>query len=237
MSKTYAYECPACGEIFNISQVQKDNIQFDRLRCFECRYIFKASDHQISDDYYACNDEWVIHNGILHRGYLSQVEQLIRTPVTPLSRIFWACVCIFFLFLLLKQSSTFLLDRYAQNPAARPYLSVMCGLVSCNLPLRQNLYLLRQVDTEIQQGAIRPGSLLVSITLHNEADFAQPYPNLRITLSDEKHRIVGRRLYTVSEYLTHRDRLIPALSDVTINLDLVQPHERAVSIHVEIERI
>lgn len=236
MSKTYAYECPACGEIFNISQAQKNAIEFDRLRCYECRYIFKASEHEVSHDYYACNEKWEIHHGVLHRGYLSQVEQLIRTPATPLSRVFWSIVVLFFLLLLAKQSSVLLLERYAQNPSARPYLHALCQLTACQLPPRVNFYLIEQVDTNVQLGSSKPGAMQLQITLHNKAQFAQPYPPLQITLSDEKHRIVGRRRYTAKEYLANAEAFMPPLSDVQIQLELIQPHEKAVSIQVEVER-
>ncbi|MEM7196228.1 MAG: DUF3426 domain-containing protein [Pseudomonadota bacterium] len=163
------------------------------------------------------------------------VDHIISHKSNPLATLSWFMVCAGFLLLLGFQVKLFFVERYAQNEMARPYLEVFCRLASCTLPARQDLFRFTLTNTKIELHPTEPGALRVSVRLVNEAAFAQPYPDLQLTLTDRVGRVVGRRTFSPEAYLP--DDQVNSLSAGqlgTIWFDLANPHEKAVGFVVDI---
>ena len=71
--------------------------------------------------------------------------------------------------------------------------------------------------------------------LVNEAEYAQPFPDLRITLTDQVGWVVGRRTYSPDLYLGRNMKNLMGKGELaSVNFDLAMPHEKAVGFEVDI---
>jgi len=141
----------------------------------------------------------------------------------------------FLMLLAVWQTKTFYLDDLAQVPALRPSLEAACGVLGCALPPRIDFGRIDLVGTSIDTNPAMPGALEIRASLLNRAAFPQPYPRLRVTLSDREGRIVGRRTYPASEYrdVDGQDTL-PVREVREVSINLAQPSGDAVGYEVEL---
>ena len=74
-------------------------------------------------------------------------------------------------------------------------------------------------------------ALLIQLTLSNGAEFDQPYPKLRVSFSDLAGNVIAERLFQPEEYLseTLHGTLFPAKRPLLIELEVIDPGERAIS--------
>jgi predicted Zn finger-like uncharacterized protein len=92
---------------------------------------------------------------------------------------------------------TVLLD----DARVRPWLDRICTTLSCRLPLRHDPATLQLLSRDIRPHPSVPHALIISATLRNEADFAQAFPAVEITLSDLDENRIAMRRFLPQEYL------------------------------------
>jgi len=75
-------------------------------------------------------------------------------------------------------------------------------------------------------------ALLISAAMINNADFAQPYPDVKIRLSDISGNIVAERIFTAKTYIgsaTNPFSLMKSKIPVHIKFEVVDPGKDAVN--------
>jgi predicted Zn finger-like uncharacterized protein len=168
---------------------------------------------------------------------MNGVDAYIVDRPNPLAAILWFLVAVFFVFLLGLQVRTYFVDRYAQDENYRPYLALFCKLAACELPMRRDTYRFALTHTRIDLHPEEPGALRITVKLVNQAAFAQPFPDLQLTLTDRVGRVVGRRTYDPRLYLSEREENLLGSGELgTVEFDLAHPHEKAVGFVVDIVR-
>lgn len=162
--------------------------------------------------------------------------KLVELPQPrPFKTASLSLLSVFLVLLLLWQVKTFMLDDLAQVPLLRPYLERICHPLGCSLPPRLSFAQIDLVGTSINVNPEIPGALEIKASLMNRAHFPQPYPLLRVTLTDREGRIVGRRTYLPSEYQQgKKGRLLPIQETSDVSINLAQPTENAVGYEVEL---
>jgi predicted Zn finger-like uncharacterized protein len=83
----------------------------------------------------------------------------------------------------------------------RPLLDRACGAFGCHLPLRHDPVQLRLLSRDIRPHPSVKNALIISATLRNDADFAQAFPAVEITLSDLDENRIAMRRFQPQEYL------------------------------------
>jgi len=137
--------------------------------------------------------------------------------------------------LLIWQVRAFYLDELAQIPLFRPYLEQLCGPLGCSLPPRRDFARIELADTSISVNTEVPGALEIRAGLVNNAHFPQPYPPLRVTLTDREGRVVGRRTYLPDDYRPDAGQaLLPIRERQDVTIDLAQPERNIVGYEVEL---
>ncbi len=165
------------------------------------------------------------------------VDAYIEDRPNPLVGLFWFLVSVGFVFLLGLQVREYFVDRYAQDEQYRPYLSLFCRIAACELPARRDTYRFAITNTRIDLHPEEPGALKITVKLVNQAVFAQPYPELQLTLTDRVGRVVGRRTFSPDFYLTPDDVNVLDSGELgSVEFDLARPHEKAVGFVVDIVR-
>jgi len=162
------------------------------------------------------------------------VEHYLKPRAHPLARIMWGAAALVLVLLLAAQVKYLLVERYAGHAVLRPYLAAFCELAACRLPPRHDPRRFAITRTNIDLHPRQPGALRVTVKLLNEATYPQPYPRLRLTLTDRDGWVVGRRAYTPADYLIGRPNKLQSGELGAIHLDLARPHEKAVGFEVDV---
>lgn len=103
--------------------------------------------------------------------------------------------------LLVLQSVAADFGQLAGNAATRPWLQRACAFLRCTLPPWREPQALRLLQRDVSANPDRPGVLRISASFRNDARWAQPWPRLRVTLSDADGRAIAARDFVADEYL------------------------------------
>ena len=162
-------------------------------------------------------------------------NEIIADRSHPLATSIWFLVMSGFVLLLGVQIRVFFIPLYAQDESVRPYLDVFCKIADCRLPLRKDPDRFTLTHAKISLHPTQPGSIRIAVKLVNEAEYAQPFPDLRITLTDQVGWVVGRRTYSPDLYLEKDMKNLMGKGELaSVNFDLAMPHEKAVGFEVDI---
>lgn len=137
--------------------------------------------------------------------------RFMAEPRAPRTRL-WALLALLALAALAGQ----VVHRYraevaAMLPAAREPLRFACrAALGCEVPLPRRPELMSIDSSELQADARREGLIALNAVIHNRAGFAQEYPSLELTLTDEADRPVVRRVLAPLDYLDARGRPLAA---------------------------
>ena len=103
--------------------------------------------------------------------------------------------------LLLVQSVASDFGQLAGNATTRPWLQHACAFLRCTLPPWREPQALRLLQRDVRANPDHPGLLRISASFLNDARWAQPWPRLRVTLSDAEGRAIAARDFSANEYL------------------------------------
>lgn len=114
----------------------------------------------------------------------------------------WVLAMVFALALLLGLQ-LLLADRarLAGDARWRPVLQALCTALFCELPPWREPTAFTLLQRDVRQHPSIPGALRVSATFRNDARWSQPWPRLRLTLSDANGRSAGERDFRSEDYL------------------------------------
>jgi predicted Zn finger-like uncharacterized protein len=150
----------------------------------------------------------------------------------------WVLVCSVLATTLATQLAWVDRDSLVRDPRIGGWLRGACGLLDCRLPLvaaPKQLHLLAS-DVETHPNAAH--ALMISLSLRNDAAFAQPWPVVVVTLSDAQgHRLSMRRLlptdYLDDPVVLHRG-LAPGATTALL-LEVQDPGDAAVAYEFDFE--
>jgi predicted Zn finger-like uncharacterized protein len=94
-------------------------------------------------------------------------------------------------------------------PAARAHLETACDILGCEVKLPRRADLMSIESSDLQADSQRPGVIVLNALLRNRAPFAQEYPDLELTLTDQGERPVIRRVLQPGDYLQEKRAAVP----------------------------
>lgn len=146
-------------------------------------------------------------------------------PEKPARRLpLWVTISLSLLLLLMliAQSAYFFRTHLAGYwPTSRPLLEAACQHLGCSVPLPRNSELLALDDSDLQEDFEHPDVIQLSTRLLNNAPYAQDYPLLELTLTDDNDKPKLRRSFTPEEYLPSGTNIkagLPAKQEIQITL-------------------
>ncbi len=121
--------------------------------------------------------------------------------------------------------------RLAANPQWRPLLTVLCNALACRLPPWREPAAFTLLQRDVRQHPSIPGALRVSATFRNDARWPQPWPQLRLSLSDANGRAAGERSFRADEYLggPATQAELASGESATVAMDVLEPAARIVA--------
>ena len=112
----------------------------------------------------------------------------------------------------------------SQHSLLQPLYQQLCGWIECQTQSSQAIELLALVNRDVRPHPDIGSALLISATVHNRAGFAQPYPQIGVTLRNLENEVVAERFFDPHEYL-EADRRSPE----GLTVDTLLPVEFAVA--------
>lgn len=146
--------------------------------------------------------------------------------------LLWGSGVAVLLLLFIFQYSYYMRDDLARYPELRPWIQSLCEIAQCELPLQQNIDLIKLTHRDITSHPRVKGALLINAIIVNNATFAQPFPAMQITLSDISGSVIAKRRFQPNEYLdadVNLRRGMPPSSPVQIGLEIADPGKDAVN--------
>lgn len=121
--------------------------------------------------------------------------------------------------------------RLAADPQWRPVLNAVCRALRCALPPWREPAAFALLQRDVRQHPTVPGALRVSATFRNDARWSQPWPSLRLTLSDVNGRPAGERSFRAEEYLggPPSQPELASGESATVAMDILEPAARIVA--------
>ncbi len=151
-------------------------------------------------------------------------EFLEERPAPRQFRLVWGFLSLLAALLLAAQAVfQYRTEIAAASPEARAYLERACRMLDCELRLPRHVALMRIESSEVEADARRANVLVLNAVVRNNAMFAQEFPSIVLTLTDESDQPVVRRVLAPAEYLADARsaaRGIPAGGEETLRLHL-----------------
>jgi predicted Zn finger-like uncharacterized protein len=121
---------------------------------------------------------------------------------------------------------------WLDDARVRAWIDPACAKLGCALPPRRDAGALELLSRDIRPHPSVPGALIISATVRNDADFAQAFPTVEITLSDlDETRIAMRRFHPrdyVSDARAIASGLAPGASTALV-FEVADPGKNAVA--------
>jgi len=145
-----------------------------------------------------------------------------KPEVPPVSRL-WGLGFVASLLVLCGQVYYFEYENLSRNPAVRPLLESLCAKLNCTTPPYYS-----PAEIRVIQSALRPVSKQVyrlQTVVKNQAPFAQPYPNIRLSLLSLKGDVFASRVFGASDYFPGQAQTVLFKADeiTQIQLDIIKP--------------
>ena len=132
------------------------------------------------------------------------------------------------------------LATLSQDVRYREHILTVCRIAGCQVPDYDNPDLLHTRELIIRTHPEEPLALTVDVLLRNRGSFRQAFPGLRLDFMDARGNLVASRVFQADEYLGGEMRglrYIPALTEVRLSLEIVDPGGNALGYQMEVVRI
>lgn len=207
--------CPTCGTAFRVQTTQLAQ-KGGRVRCGKCGTVF--------DGVAALNQPEAAHpaDEIEPSPQLTLFEpveprrmaepatapgpapepEFLRDALPPRGRAVWtAGVLAALLTLALQAALLYRTELVVLFPQTREPFAAACRLLGCALRLPRRPDLMSIETSDLESDRRHEGVIVLNAVIHNRAPFAQEYPALELTLTDERDQAVVRRVLTPADYL------------------------------------
>jgi predicted Zn finger-like uncharacterized protein len=210
--------CPSCGTAFRVQPVQL-SARGGKVRCGKCGNVFDGVKSLVAEG--AANGEPMaaVDNepspqlGLFEAPKKlpgagdaanedAPVPEFLDEVVPPKRRVAQMLAVLLLLAILVLQSIfLFRTEIAVLLPDARPLLLAACAPIKCELRLPRRPKLMAIESSDLQADGRRDNVIVLNAVLRNQAPFAQEYPALELTLTDERDEAVARRVLTPADYL------------------------------------
>jgi predicted Zn finger-like uncharacterized protein len=203
--------CPVCGTAFRVLAGQL-SARGGKVRCGKCASVFDGVAALVEEGAERLALEPSPQLGLFDPSRRLPAAEtpeeaplpqfMAQTPPPSGRRWLWGMLAALAALALLAQAGLrFRSELVATLPGARATLEAACRLVGCTVHLPRRPDLMSIDSSELQADPRRQGVIVLNAVLRNRARFAQDYPALELTLTDDAERPVLRRVLAPRDYL------------------------------------
>jgi predicted Zn finger-like uncharacterized protein len=211
--------CPNCGTAFRVQPVQL-SARGGKVRCGKCTHVFDGvaalvADSADSEQGAQAETEPSPQLGLFTASRKSPlagageaanedapVANFLEEAAPP--RRSWSLLfgAVVLLVALAAQATHYFRTEIAVLvPETRPYLIAACKPLKCDVKLPRRPKQMAIESSDLQADGRRDNVIVLNAVLRNQAPFAQEYPALELTLTDERDEALARRVLMPSDYL------------------------------------
>ncbi len=218
--------CPSCGTAFRVQPTQL-SARGGKVRCGKCGNIFDGVKALLADGTPAAETAPAADSEPSPQLGLFEAARKLPplagagdaanedaplaafldepAPKRRLAQVLTGLLALLALAVLLAQSVFyFRTDIALLIPEARAHLEAACAALKCELRLPRRPKQMAIESSDLQADGRRDSVIVLNAVLRNQAPFAQEYPALELTLTDERDEAVARRVLVPADYLPGR---------------------------------
>lgn len=211
--------CPNCGTAFRVQPAQL-SARGGKVRCGKCANVFDGVAALVADGaasrnaaaeaepspqlalFEASRKTPLVGAGDAANEDVPLAEFLDDEESRPKRRLAWAFGALLALAVLAAQAALhFRTEIAVLLPETRAHLAAACAALKCELRLPRRPKLMTIESSDLQADGRRENVIVLNAVLRNQAQFAQEYPALELTLTDERDEAVARRVLLPADYL------------------------------------
>jgi len=207
--------CPSCGTTFRVHSAQLA-LRGGRVRCGKCASVFDGVSALIEEDAPppAADPEpspqLALFDANPHVGAAAPTgttgsapePEFLRVAPPPRGRLAWALGALAaFVALAFQVLLDYRTEVAVLVPETRAPLAAVCAALGCTLHLPRRPDLMSIESSDLESDNRRERVIVLHAVIHNRAPFAQDYPALELTLTDERDQPVLRRVLAPADYL------------------------------------
>jgi predicted Zn finger-like uncharacterized protein len=203
--------CPSCATAFR-AQREQLAARAGRVRCGRCGAVFDAIRALVEEGTEPLRLEPSPQLGLFDPSlraaaaasaepaalpeFMAERPQPLRAPWL------WALLAVLAAAALALQAAhRYRTEIAAAFPQAQPALEAGCRLLECEIALPRRSELMSIESSDLQSDPRREGLMVLNALVRNRAPFAQAYPTLELTLTENGGEPVLRRVLHPAEYL------------------------------------
>jgi predicted Zn finger-like uncharacterized protein len=213
-----ATRCPNCATIFRVQPGQL-SARGGKVRCGKCHTVFDGVAALLEEGAAAASappepsPQLALFESARRTPPVAAraepageeppaAEFLAAEPPPPRHRLAWSLGSVLALLALAAQAAlVFRTEIAVLAPEARAPLVEACALLGCELRLPRRPDLMAIESSDLQADGRRESVIVLNAVIRNRAPFAQEYPSLELTLTDERDQPVLRRVLAPADYL------------------------------------
>ena len=211
--------CPNCGTAFRVQPVQL-SARGGKVRCGKCTHVFDGVAALVAD---TADSEQGAQAEAEPSPQLGLFTASRKSPLAgsgeaanedapvanfleeaPPPRRSWSMLfgVVLLLAALAAQATHYFRTEIAVLvPETRAYLVAACKPLRCEVKLPRRPKQMAIESSDLQADGRRENVIVLNAVLRNQAPFAQEYPALELTLTDERDEALARRVLMPSDYL------------------------------------
>lgn len=234
--------CPSCGTAFRVQPIQL-SARGGKVRCGRCANVFDGVAALVEEGSAPANapnlpdaepsPQLALFEGgrkppLAAAGDAANEDRALPDfldgPSAPRRSVLWALGALLALAALAAQAFFYFRTEIAVLvPESRPHLAAACAALGCELRLPRRPKLMAIESSDLQADARRESVIVLNAVIRNQAAFAQEYPALELTLTDERDEALARRVLLPRDYLagTSSERVaqgIAAGADIALRM-------------------
>ncbi len=219
--------CGECGSTFDAMQSLSTTLPEDR------KFIKKANLPTIEDKEPQVRPQSRTASGANHVAADEKQDKSykLKRRSQPSSNRFLLIALVSLSVLLAAQIFYKQKDWLVSQPFTAGVTRFFCGIIpSCEIKKRRDLSKIEMLNKNIYSHPNQIGSLIVSASLENQANFDQPFPLIEISLLNAKSQIIALRRFPPQEYLGSKfleGELMSRDNPVEFTLNIADPGEDA----------
>jgi predicted Zn finger-like uncharacterized protein len=208
--------CPNCGTAFRVQPVQL-SARGGKVRCGKCAHVFDGVAALIAEGtqsvqadsepspqlalFTASRKSPLAGAGEAANEDVPIADFLDEAPQPRRSLSLAVGVFLLLVAFAAQAVHYFRSEIAARIPETRPYLVAACATLKCTVRLPRLPKQMAIESSDLQADGRRDSVIVLNAVLRNQAPFAQEYPSLELTLTDERNEAVARRVLTPADYL------------------------------------
>ena len=209
--------CPNCATAFRVQPGQL-SARGGKVRCGKCNTVFDGVAALVEEGAAAASEsepspQLALFESARKAPVLTAraeaaneeapaAEFLEEEPAPPRHRLAWSFGSFVALLALAAQAALhFRTEIAVLAPEAREPLAEACAAIGCELHLPRRPELMAIESSDLQADNRRENVIVLNAVIRNRAPFAQDYPSLELTLTDERDQAVVRRVLAPADYL------------------------------------